>query len=134
MSLIDWMTGIQHVGIPTNDIEKTIAFYEALGFQNIYRTRNEAADEEVCFLQMKNLCIETYQTGKAALKAGAVDHIAIDVTDIEEAYQAARELGCPFFEREFPSCPSGSGASAISSSWAPTRRKSNSARSFPLDP
>lgn len=47
---------------------------------------------------MKNLCIETYQTGKAALKAGAVDHIAIDVTDIEEAYQAARELGCPFFE------------------------------------
>lgn len=72
---------------------------KALGFQNIYRTRNEAADEEVCFLQMKNLCIETYQTGKAALKAGAVDHIAIDVTDIEEAYQAARELGCPFFEK-----------------------------------
>ena len=98
MSLTDWMTGIQHVGIPTNDIEKTIAFYEALGFRNIYRTRNEAAGEAVCFLQMKNLCIETYQTGKAALKAGAVDHIAIDVTDIEEAYRVARELGCPFFE------------------------------------
>ena len=47
MKLTDLMTGIQHVAIPTNDIEKTIAFYEALGFQNIYRTRNEAADEEV---------------------------------------------------------------------------------------
>lgn len=98
MKLTDLMTGIQHVGIPTNDIEKTIAFYEALGFRNIYRTRNEAADEEVCFLQMKNLCIETYQNRKAALRAGAVDHIAIDVTDIEKACQMVQKLGCVFFE------------------------------------
>ena len=89
MKLTDLMTGIQHVGIPTNDIEKTIAFYEA---------RNEAADEEVCFLQMKNLCIETYQNRKAALRAGAVDHIAIDVTDIEKACQMVQKLGCAFFE------------------------------------
>ncbi len=98
MKLTDLMTGIQHVGIPTNDIEKTIAFYEALGFRNIYRTRNEAADEEVCFLQMKNLCIETYQNRKAALRAGAVDHIAIDVTDIEKTCQMVQKLGCAFFE------------------------------------
>lgn len=98
MKLTDLMTGIQHVGIPTNDIEKTIAFYEALGFWNIYRTRNEAADEEVCFLQMKNLCIETYQNRKAALRAGAVDHIAIDVTDIEKTCQMVQKLGCAFFE------------------------------------
>jgi len=105
MTLTDLMTGIQHVGIPTNDIEKTIAFYEALGFQNLYRTRNKAADEEVCFLQMKNLCIETYQNRKAALRAGAVDHIAIDVTDIEKAYQMVQKLGCTFFEEGISSLP-----------------------------
>lgn len=105
MKLTDLMTGIQHVGIPTNDIEKTIAFYEALGFRNIYRTRNEAADEEVCFLQMKNLCIETYQNRKAALRAGAVDHIAIDVTDIEKACQMVQKLGCAFFEEGISSLP-----------------------------
>lgn len=105
MMLTELMTGIQHIGIPTNDIEKTIAFYESLGFRNIYRTRNEAADEEVCFLQMKNLCIETYQNRKASLRAGAVDHIAIDVTDIEAAYQAAQDLGCTFFEEGISGLP-----------------------------
>lgn len=98
MKLAEIMTGIQHVGIPTSDIEATIAFYESLGFHSAYRTVNKAANEEVCFLQMKTLCIEAYQNRKAALHAGAVDHIAIDVTDIEAAYQAAHELNCTFFE------------------------------------
>lgn len=105
MMLTDLMTGIQHIGIPTNDIEKTIAFYESLGFRNIYRTGNKADADGVCFLRMKNLCIETYQNGKAALRAGAVDHIAIDVVDIEAAYQAAQELGCTFFEEGIFSLP-----------------------------
>ena len=26
------INGFQHLGLPTNDIEKTIAFYEKLGF------------------------------------------------------------------------------------------------------
>ncbi|MCT3390826.1 VOC family protein, partial [Lentilactobacillus hilgardii] len=28
----DDITGIQHVGIPSKDLDKTIAFYESLGF------------------------------------------------------------------------------------------------------
>ena len=32
MELREQLNGIQHVGIPTNDIEMTIAFYEKLGF------------------------------------------------------------------------------------------------------
>ena len=27
------ITGFQHVGLPTNDIEATIAFYKTLGFE-----------------------------------------------------------------------------------------------------
>ena len=27
------ITGIQHIGLPTNDIEATIKFYETLGFE-----------------------------------------------------------------------------------------------------
>lgn len=103
MALTQYMTGVQHVGIPTNDIDTTIAFYESLGFRNVYRTVN--GSEEVCFLRMGNLCIETYQNGKAALYAGAVDHIAIDVTDIDAAYQAVSELGCTFFEPGISSLP-----------------------------
>ena len=34
-----------------------------------------------------NLMIETYENHQAAMKSGAVDHIAIDVKDIDEAYK-----------------------------------------------
>ena len=32
MNIKDFTTGVQHIGIPTNDINKTIEFYHALGF------------------------------------------------------------------------------------------------------
>lgn len=32
MEMKDIATGLQHIGIPTNDIAETIAFYEKLGF------------------------------------------------------------------------------------------------------
>ena len=38
MELREQLNGIQHVGIPTNDIEMTIAFYEKLGFEIAFRT------------------------------------------------------------------------------------------------
>ena len=37
------VTGIAHIGIPTNDIEKTIEFYKRLGFQVLLETYNEKA-------------------------------------------------------------------------------------------
>lgn len=105
MSLAQFMTGVQHVGIPTNDLGATIAFYESLGFRNVYRTVNQASGETVCFLRMQNLCIEAYENGQAALRPEAVDHIAIDVTDIDEAYRAVQELGCPFSQEGISSLP-----------------------------
>ena len=35
--------GLQHVGIPTNDLQKSLDFYQSLGFETVYCTRNEAA-------------------------------------------------------------------------------------------
>ena len=45
-----YITGLQHIGIPTNDIEKTVAFYHELGFETAFETVNEAAGERVAFL------------------------------------------------------------------------------------
>lgn len=83
-------TGIQHIGVPTNDIEKTIAFYTALGFQVALRTQN--GDEQVAFLRLGDLVVETYQNFKAVGEAGAVDHIAINVTDVDEARRIADSM------------------------------------------
>ena len=80
-------TGLQHIGVPTNDIEATIAFYVSLGFEVAHRADNNG--ELVAFLRLGDLTIETYQNFKAVGEAGAVDHIAINVTDVEEARRIA---------------------------------------------
>ena len=79
--------------IPTNDIEMTIAFYEKLGFEIAFRTVNEAADEKVAFLKLGTLVIETYENKAAALKPGAIDHVAIDVKNIEKVHEMITGTG-----------------------------------------
>ncbi len=44
MKLMDYVTGIQHIGIPTNDLEATKAFYTDLGFELVYETINEKGE------------------------------------------------------------------------------------------
>lgn len=91
MNLQTYTTGIQHIGIPTNDIEKTIEFYKKLGFETALQTINEEAGEKVAFLKLKTLVIETYGNKQAKLTNGAIDHVAINVKDIEEVYHYIEE-------------------------------------------
>lgn len=84
MDLKNYATGLQHVGIPTNDMDATVAFYHQLGFVTVFETINEPVNEKVVFLKLGTLCIEAYENHAAKLKSGAIDHIAIDVKDIEE--------------------------------------------------
>ena len=87
MDLKNYATGVQHIGIPTNDIDKTVDFYHKLGFETVFETVNEEADEKVVFLKLGTLVVETYENHAAVLRAGAIDHVALDVKDIEEIYQ-----------------------------------------------
>lgn len=93
MDIKENATGLQHIGIPTNDIGATIAFYEKLGFSVALRTVNEEANEQVAFLQLGNLMIETYENRQASMTSGAVDHVAIDVKDIEAALEFINKNG-----------------------------------------
>lgn len=93
MNLREQLNGVQHIGIPTNDIEKTIDFYKKLGFEIAFQTVNEEANEKVAFLKLHTLVIETYENKAAAMQAGAVDHIAIDVKDIEKVYDVINQAG-----------------------------------------
>lgn len=107
MDVKDFCTGVQHIGIPTNNIEETICFYKQLGFHVALLTRN--GDETVAFLQMHNLVIETYENKSAVMQAGAVDHIALDVKDIDSLFELVKAKnfhllddhvnGLPFWEK-----------------------------------
>ena len=99
------VTGIQHIGIPTNDIEETVAFYRSLGFEIALRTVNEAAGEQVCFLRLKNLCIETYQNGCAVGKPGAIDHVALDVANVEDAFAKDKQSVYTMLDKEVQFLP-----------------------------
>ena len=90
MNIKDFTTGVQHIGIPTNDIKKTIEFFQLLGFNIAYRTIN--GPEEVAFLQLHNLVIETYQNRQAKMEYGAIDHIALDVKNIESLFKEVKVI------------------------------------------
>lgn len=93
MKLQNIVTGMQHIGISTGEIEKTVAFYTALGFHVSLRTENKDTNKKVAFLNFENLTIETYEEDGSKRTSGAIDHIALDVSDIEAAFQIMSEAG-----------------------------------------
>ena len=93
MNLKNYSTGVQHIGIPTNDMESTVSFYQKLGFEIAFETVNKEADEKVVFLKMGTLVVEAYENHAAALTSGAIDHVALDVKNIEEIYKYVNETG-----------------------------------------
>lgn len=97
------ITGLQHIGLPTNDMAATVDFYQSLGFELVHTADN--GGEKVCFLRLAGVCIEAYENGKAAGRAGAIDHIALDVADIEAAWNAVRAAGYSPREREIQTLP-----------------------------
>ena len=105
MSIKQLINGMQHLGLPTNDIEKTIAFYESLGFEVALRTVNEPVNEQVAFLRLGSVTIETYENRAAAMQNGAIDHIALDVSDVDAAFEQVAKLGHTMLDSEVQFLP-----------------------------
>ena len=85
--LKDLASGIQHVGIPTIDINKTIDFYKELGFDLVFRNTDDIENLDVAFLKLKNLVIEIYREETELSQTGSINHIAIDVNDVGEVFK-----------------------------------------------
>lgn len=91
MSLQEQINGLQHIGVPARNMEETITFYEKLGFETAFETVNDG--NRVVFLKFASLVIETYESKDTAMKSGAIDHIALDVKDIEKTYELINQEG-----------------------------------------
>lgn len=92
MNALETITGLQHIGLPTNNIEKTIEFFQTFGFTIDWRSE-KPEDSYVCFLKNGSCMIEAYYTENPAMENGAVDHIALNVTDLDAMYEYAKSKG-----------------------------------------
>ena len=92
----DNLTGLQHLGIPTKDIDKTIAYYRMIGFELVHETMN--GEKRVAFLKWNDLIIETYESDQVSEVTGVVDHIAMNLLDIDAAYEHIKGLGIKITE------------------------------------
>lgn len=89
MNIKGTIFGLQHIGIPTREVEKTIEFYKQFGF-DVFWSSN---DNNPAFLKNGNCLLEVYYQASTAMCNGGIDHIALDVTDINETYQYVKTLG-----------------------------------------
>ena len=91
MTIGDYLLGIDHIGIPTDDIKKTMDFYTGLGFNVDLFTTNENNGAKVAFMKLNNLVIETYESAVGLNKDAAIDHVAIGTSDIEKVFERIKE-------------------------------------------
>ena len=96
MGIKEHVKGIQHVGVPTKDIEKTVEFYKSLGFEKVYEKEDEGG--HAVFMQLSDAMIEVYGAETTAMMFGAVDHIALNVDDIEAINEEINALGYEVLE------------------------------------
>ena len=97
--------GVQHIGIPVSDIDKTIEFYESLGFEPALITENKPANERVAFMRLGNLIIEAYGNKSTEKRSGTIDHIALDVKNIDALSDSLRNEGHRIVEEKVMSLP-----------------------------
>ncbi|MGP4116155.1 VOC family protein [Levilactobacillus zymae] len=103
MAIQDYFTGIQHVGIPSADLDKTIAFYKSIGFEQAGLFHN--GDNRCAFMKFGNLIIETWEGDPTNPQAGAINHISMNTTDVDKAFAAAKEQGLDLVNDEIQSIP-----------------------------
>lgn len=97
-------TGLQgwsHLAIKVRDLAKSVAFYESLGFVKCADGYLDTTDGRLIigFVELNGFQIEIIQVAPGMIPElekrgpGHIDHIALDITDIQEAFGACKQEG-----------------------------------------
>jgi lactoylglutathione lyase len=103
----DIITGLQHIGNPSPDIEKTIKFYTELGFKTINAEHIPGTEKRVVFMKLKDVVMEIWEeqcSGTAAGTAG-IDHIAFNVTQIDKLFKTLKQKKLNIVDSEIKFLP-----------------------------
>ena len=104
------LQGLQHLGLPVTNLERSKDFYAQLGFTEALRTDIQPQTEviRVAMMEHENFAIELYELGQekrqeiAKRTDGHIDHVALNVLDIEKAYAEIRSAGLEILEENAP--------------------------------
>ena len=88
------LTGLAHIGIKTDDVQKSIAFYKELGFT---LDNYEDIGAKLGFMSLGNCLIELIEPADKetlkGLKEGIVAHVAIECENIEGVAEKLKAKG-----------------------------------------
>lgn len=98
-------TGLQHIGIPTKFIEKTIQFYEGLDFEIVSQNSLEDNKSKIIFMKLYNIVIEVYESNHINNNSGSIDHIAINVKDVAKLFESFKIKGYKILNDEVEYLP-----------------------------
>lgn len=95
------LLGWSHLAIKVRDLKRSVEFYEKLGFTQYDSGYLDTPDGRllIAFVECKGFCLEIIQVCGAMLddlnkrSAGHIDHFAMDVTDVKEAFAEAKKAG-----------------------------------------
>jgi len=85
------LTGLDHIGIPTDDVEGSKKFYEMLGFEKC--AEFALGPRPFNFYRAGNLVVEFVPADSIPRTEGAVGHFAVGIKGIEEMYAFCQEKG-----------------------------------------
>ncbi|MGN8067664.1 VOC family protein [Mucilaginibacter sp. SG564] len=100
------INSIQHIGIPVTNLDASQQFYKRLGFNNVMQAHfTDHGEQGTCvMMQRENILMELYQLPEAGLTGirargnGHIDHVAFDVSDIDETYAIIKDAGFNIME------------------------------------
>lgn len=99
-SLAGYFDDLAHVGIPTDDMNKTIIFWEKLGFKKQGQFDTDDQGHQVTFMKAGHLMLEIWDSDGAVHQTGAINHISLNVEDADNAFKAAKAEGFAVKEDE----------------------------------
>lgn len=93
--------GIQHIGIPVTDLERSKSFYEKLGFKNVMSSTFQSNGQTGFCTMMKRgqAVMELFQLPEnelediRGLEDGHINHVTFDVSDVDKAFQELKDAG-----------------------------------------
>lgn len=93
------LNGWAHLGIPVTDINRSKSFYKDLGFVEVMNAevKKEGGIIKVSFMNLNGFHIELYQLFGEELEKikkrvdGHIDHIALDVLDVDQAFNELQQ-------------------------------------------